>query len=134
MGAMSDRVAVTGIGVISPFGHGLGRLQQVLLECRGRLAPLHRFDAGFAAPTVGEITDPVEVEARRDFRPSRTDGMAVIAAREAVAEDPDFQQSGAAIATTVAGLSDIEPEIATDPARYYRKGGFAAAMSYPYSH
>jgi 3-oxoacyl-[acyl-carrier-protein] synthase II len=130
---MSDRVAVTGIGAISPFGPGVELLEQGLLECRGCLAPLQRFEVGFR-PAVGEIAGEVPLEERSGFRASRTDRMAVMAAREATADAPDLQAAGAVIATTVAGLSDIEPEIATDPASYYRRGGFADATAYPNSH
>ena len=131
---MPERVAITGIGVISPFGCGVQPLEQGLMECHGCLAPLRRFDAGFDAPAVGEIAGDVPLEERAGFRASRTDRMAVIAAREAAAQCPDFARAGAVVATTVAGLSDIEPEIATNPAGYYRRGGFAAASAYPNSH
>ena len=38
------------------------------------------------------------------------------------------------MATTVAGLSEIEPEIVHDPAGWYRHGGLARAASYPVAH
>ena len=137
MSGISDAVAVTGIGAISPFGRGLKLLEQGLLEGRSCLAPLERFDSGFDPPTVGEIKDEIELDHRPNFRPSRTDRMAVIAACSAAEnafECPDFRAAGAVIATTVAGLSDITPEIATDPGGYYRKGGFSSATMYPNSH
>ncbi len=38
------------------------------------------------------------------------------------------------MATTVAGLTEIEPEIAVDPAAWYDQAGLARAATYPVSH
>ncbi len=61
--------------------------------------------------------------------------MAMVAARDSVANlDCDsiaFRQSGVVMASTVAGLSEIDPAIAENPAAWYRQGGLARAASYP---
>jgi 3-oxoacyl-[acyl-carrier-protein] synthase II len=62
------------------------------------------------------------------------------AARDAVAnldcESVAFRKSGAGVfmASTVAGLSEIDPEIAADPAAWYRCGGLSRAATYPAAH
>ncbi|HET9406765.1 MAG TPA: beta-ketoacyl-[acyl-carrier-protein] synthase family protein [Candidatus Sulfotelmatobacter sp.] len=131
-------VAVTGIGVVSPFGHGFGALSSGLLEGRSCLKPLTIFDAQLdSPPTVAEIKELPDVNERGGFYLSRTDRLAVLAAMEAAeasGSSRDFLESGAIVATTVAGLSDIDPSITSNPAQYYREGGLARAASYPASH
>jgi len=138
MARSSNSVAITGIGVISPFGRGLNALSSGLLACRSCLKPLTIFDAGWnPPPVVAEIPELPDVGDRPGFRLSRTDHLAVIAALDAAdgsRDCSDFLESGAVIATTVAGLSEITPAIVSNPAQYYRAGGFAGAASYPSSH
>jgi len=138
MDRSSNQVAITGIGAISPFGQGLPALKSGLLECRSCLKPLSIFDSGLSpAPVVAEIPELPNVDQRPGFRLSRTDHLAVLAALDAAkvaGECSDFVEAGAIIATTVAGLSEIEPGIVSDPAKYYRAGGFARATSYQPSH
>lgn len=134
----SGRVAITGIGVISPFGIGFDAMSSGLLECRSCLQRLTIFDSGLeSAPTVGEIKELPGLTDHRGFRLSRTDRLAVIAALDAAkaaGESSDFHEAGALIATTVAGFADINPSITSDPAHYYHAGGFATVTSYPAYH
>ena len=138
MDSRSNQVAVTGIGVISPLGRGFSALSSGLLECRSCLKPLTIFDSVLdPPPVVAEIRELPDVGDRPGFRLSRTDRLALIAAldaAQAAGDCNDFLEAGAIIATTVAGLTEIGPAIAADPARYYRAGGFASAASYPASH
>ncbi|MGA2325964.1 MAG: beta-ketoacyl-[acyl-carrier-protein] synthase family protein [Bryobacteraceae bacterium] len=133
------RVAVTGIGIVSPFGRGVEPLQAGLLECRSCLERSRVFEAdlGFA-PTVAQVREPLDVKPRPGFRLSRTDRLALVAAQDAAAEVAgrcqSFEESGVAIATTVGGLSEIQPAIATHPREYYRAKGFSTASSYPHGH
>jgi 3-oxoacyl-[acyl-carrier-protein] synthase II len=62
-----------------------------------------------------------------------------VAARDAVTnldcESVAFRESGAFMASTVAGLSEIKPGIAQNPAAWYRhSGGLVRAASYPPAH
>jgi len=61
--------------------------------------------------------------------------MAMVTAQDAVAnldcESIAFRESGVVMASTVAGLSEIDPAIAESPAAWYRQGGLARAASYP---
>jgi 3-oxoacyl-[acyl-carrier-protein] synthase II len=130
-------VAVTGIGVVSPFGRGIAPLEAGLLGCRSCLEPSRAFDADFSfVPTVAHVREPLELKLRPGFHLSRSDRLALAAARDAAAqvECSDFEQSGVLIATTVGGLSSIEPAIATGPREYYRAKGFTAAASYQHGY
>jgi 3-oxoacyl-[acyl-carrier-protein] synthase II len=134
----SRLVAVTGIGVISPFGTGFEAMSYGLLERRSCLGPLTIFDSGLESPpTVGEIRELPALKEHAGFRLSRTDRLAVLAALDAARSAntaSDFLESGALIATTVAGFAEILPSITSNPARYYHAGGFASATTYPAYH
>lgn len=131
-----NAVAVTGIGVVSPFGHDTGSLLRGLLECRGCLGPLSLFASGIEAATVAEIRGPLPVPAVPG-RLSRTDTLGVLAARGAVSKVfpgcADFPETGVVIATTVGGLSEIEPNLVSDPYGHYRSGTFGRVTSFPTS-
>jgi 3-oxoacyl-[acyl-carrier-protein] synthase II len=135
----SSLVAVTGIGLISPLGSDLDAFRDGLLECRSCLEALDIFESGLdSPPVVGQIRRPLTVEELPGFRFSRTDRLGIIAARDALAEVgkecSDCRESGVVIATTVAGLGEIEPRIIADPRSYYRHGGFSTVTSYQSSH
>ena len=135
----SNLVAVTGIGLISPLGSNLDSFQVGLLECRSCLEALDIFESGLdAAPVVAQIRQPLTVEERPGFRFSRTDRFGILAARgtlaEVAKECSDYRESGVVVATTVAGLGEIEPRIIADPRGYYRQGGFSTVTSYQSSH
>ena len=131
-------VAITGIGAISAFGPGFGALSSGLLECRSCLKPLTIFDSGLeSAPTVAEIKNLPELTERPGLRLSRTDRFAVLAALEAAQQaghSDDFHDSGALIATTVAGIGEISPAMTANPTNYYRAGGFSTVTCYPAYH
>lgn len=132
----SKRIVVTGIGVVSPYGVGLGNLEAGLLAGRSCLEPSKGFYPGFAG-TVAEVRRLAPLEELKGFRPSRTDQLAVLAARDALQSagmDRAAAENGAIMASTVAGLTEIEPAIVKDPAAWYRNGGLARAASYPVAH
>ena len=132
----SRRIVVTGIGVVSPYGVGLGNLEAGLISGRSCLEPSKGFYPGFAG-TVAEVRGLAPLEELEGFRPSRTDQLAVLAARDALQSagmDRAAAETGVIIASTVAGLTEIEPAIVKDPAAWYRNGGLARAASYPVAH
>ncbi|HXM39753.1 MAG TPA: beta-ketoacyl-[acyl-carrier-protein] synthase family protein [Bryobacteraceae bacterium] len=130
-------IAITGIGVISPYGAGLESMQSALLAGRCCLEPCSGYYPGFAG-SVAAVRDLPRVEFRADFRLSRTDHLAVLAGQDALislgGRCAGLTDAGVVMATTVAGLSEIEPEIVHDPAGWYRRGGLARAASYPVAH
>lgn len=132
-------VAVTGVGVVSPFGIGQAALLAGLAE--GRSA-LESFDDR-ASPlgtraTLGVVRAPADVPDPPGFRLSRTDRFAVIAAHEAwrAAKVPVTAAEGCpvVVGSTVAGLSDIDAAVSRDPRAYCRRGGFSRLTAYPVSH
>jgi 3-oxoacyl-(acyl-carrier-protein) synthase len=132
-------VAVTGIGVISPFGVGREALFEGLTQGRCAIGPLSVLEAPLAqVPVVGEIRNLPEVGAPGGLHLSRTDRLAVVAARQAamsLVDEPRIRRDCAVVvSTTVAGLSDLEPEAAVEPEAYYRRGGLGPASTYPTSH
>jgi 3-oxoacyl-(acyl-carrier-protein) synthase len=129
-------IVVTGIGVVSPYGIGsvfsAGRNAGRASVC---LAPLTELYPGFHGNAL-----PRSAPCRlwpRSYRYSRTDRLAMAAARDAVADfdglASDLRESGIVMASTVAGLTEIDPEIAQGPAAWYRHGGLSRAASYPVS-
>jgi 3-oxoacyl-[acyl-carrier-protein] synthase II len=129
---------VTGIGVVSPYGIGLECLQEGMLSGKCCLAPTKDVYPGFEGSTAQVYELPLPASGA-DFRYSRSDRLAMAAARDAVAtldcENSAFREGGVFMASTVAGLSEIEPEVAEDPAAWYRRGsGLARAASYPPAH
>jgi 3-oxoacyl-(acyl-carrier-protein) synthase len=131
-------IVVTGIGVVSPYGIGLDCLQPGMLAGKCCLASTKDVYPGFEGTTavVGGLPPAAN---HADSQYSRSDEMAMVAARDAVAnfdcESAAFRESGVFMASTVAGLSEIDPGIAEDPAAWYRRGsGLARAASYPPAH
>ncbi len=128
-------VAVTGIGIASPLGRDLDAVQQGLEECRSCLTPLSLFDIDIEpAPTVCQITEALAVENRSGFRYSRTDQLAILAARDAARSIEHVTQCGVVLATTVGGLTAVRPAVASDPRGCYRSGDFSLLTSYQPGH
>ena len=127
-------IAITGIGVVSPLGWGAEAFERGLATGQSALAPLRNMDLGFdKPPMVGQIHDPLEVADLPGLRLSRTDKLAILAARQA-AGSGDLAGCGVAASTTVGGLPEIPPAMVHDPRRYYRRGGLGSATAYPNSH
>lgn len=128
---------VTGVGVVSPYGIGLDRLQAGMLSGKCRLEPTKDdIYPGFKGSTAQVRELPPLVE-DLSARYSRTDHLAVMAAQDAIAnsDGSTFRESGIVMASTVGGLTEIDAGIANDPAAWYRRpGGLLRAASYPFAH
>src|ERR1035437_6225041 len=76
-------IVVTGIGVISPYGIGLSFLRDGMLRGQCCLKPAEEFYPGFhgTVAAVSDLPSLTEVD-----RYSRTDRLAMAAARDAVAD------------------------------------------------
>ncbi len=133
---LQKTIVVTGVGVVSPYGIGLDCLQEGMLSGKCCLTPAKDVYPGFAG-TTAPVSGPLPPE-ESNSRYSRTDRLAAMAARDAVTdfdcESALFRESGVVMASTVAGLTEIDPEIAQDPAAWYRRGGLTRAASYPVAH
>jgi 3-oxoacyl-[acyl-carrier-protein] synthase II len=137
--AARSEVAITGAGVVSPFGRGLDALAAGLSSGRDALAPLARFLTTLEAPPiVGEVRSLPDEDGAVGAGWSRTDRLAVAAAREAWSSsglgDASLDHCAVFMATTVGGLSDIQVAAAADPNGYCRTGGLASFATYPVSH
>jgi 3-oxoacyl-[acyl-carrier-protein] synthase II len=133
-----ETIVVTGIGVVSPYGIGLDCLQAGMLSGTSCLEPAKDLYPGFEG-TTAQVGSLPQLGKGNSSRYSRSDRLAMAAARDAVknfdCESAVFRESGVLMASTVAGLSEIDPEIAQDPAAWYRQGdGLLRAASYPPAH
>lgn len=127
------------MGAISPYGLGWEALLEGLSQCRSAIVPLSTFENPLEnVPVVGQVAIPLDVDAPRGFRLSRTDRLAILAAGQAcvpLANRPDDRRECAVVvASTVGGLSDIDPAIAANPAEYFRRGGLWQTSTFPVSH
>jgi 3-oxoacyl-(acyl-carrier-protein) synthase len=125
-------IVVTGIGVISPYGIGLSSLRDGMLRGECCLRQATELYPGFegTVAVVNALPPPVE-----GHHYSRSDRLAMAAARDAVEglSGFDLRESGIVMASTVAGLTEIDPEISRGPAAWYRHGGLSRAASYSVS-
>lgn len=131
-------VVVTGVGVVSPYGIGMDCLQAGVLSGKSCLARTKDLYPGFEGSTAHVGSLPLGAK-ENSHRYSRSDRLAMVAAEDAVreldGESVAFRESGVIMASTVAGLSEIEPGIAQDPGAWYRHdGGLLRAASYPAVH
>ena len=131
-------IVVTGVGVVSPYGIGMDCLQTGILSGKSCLAKIKDLYPGLEGSTAHVGSLPL---AGKDntHRYSRSDRLAMVAAEDAVKdfdrESSAFRESGVIMASTVAGLSEIEPEISRDPRAWYRHDdGLLRAASYPVAH
>ncbi len=126
-------IVVTGIGVVSPYGIGVDCLQAGMLSGKCRLAHTKDLYPGFVGSTAHVSGLPPLQKDGPQY--SRSDRLAMVAARDAVvnldSESTARRGSGVFMASTVAGLSEIDPEIAENPSAWYQRGGLARAASYP---
>ena len=130
-------IVVTGVGVVSPYGIGLDRLQMGMLSgkcCLERTKD--EIYPGFEGSTA-QVRELPPLPKHLSPRYSRTDHLAVVAAQDAIAnfDSSTFREGGIVMASTVGGLTEIDAGIAKDPAAWYRcPGGLVRASSYPFAH
>jgi 3-oxoacyl-[acyl-carrier-protein] synthase II len=131
-------IVVTGVGVVSPYGIGLDCLETGMLSGKCCLDPTKDLYPGFEGTTAQVPESALRSE---DFSPrySRTDQLAVVAARDAMAnlgfDASAFREGGVLMANTVGGLTEIDTGIAKDPATWFRRpGGLLRGSSFPIAH
>ena len=131
-------IVVTGVGVVSPYGLGLGCLQAGMLSGKSCLTPTKDIYPGFEG-TIAQVQESVLRSEDFSSRYSRTDQLAVVATRDAMANSgcdrSTFRESGVLLANTVGGLTEIDTGIAKDPAAWFRRpGGLLRGSSFPIAH
>ncbi len=125
-------IAVTALGVISPYGIGSSALEAGLLAGQSCLSPAAQVFPDFSGCVARVEALPAVAHPQRS---SRSDRLAMAAAENACAGlDPELlRQSGVVMATTVAGLTELSPEVAVDPAAWFSRAGLACGAAYPIS-
>lgn len=125
----APRIAVSGVGLVSALGQSAAETFAALMAGERGLSPLQLFDAGdVRSKLVGEVRglSVADIAPRGEVeRFSRTDALAVAAAREAAlhARLPRGARLGLALGGTTAGMFETEnvlssPELlSTAPAR-----------------
>lgn len=93
---LSIRLAVTGAGIVCSIGRNKAEVWQSIVESRAGIGKLTRFP-GEAFPTG--LAAEVAAELPKAKRLSRTDLLAVIAAKEAIDEAGDFPRERAVVST-----------------------------------
>jgi 3-oxoacyl-[acyl-carrier-protein] synthase II len=132
-------IVVTGVGVVSPYGVGLDRLQAGMLAGKSCLERTKdEVYPGFEG-TTAQVRNLPSLAEDLSSRYSRTDHLAILAAQDAMESygcNPSaFHESGIVMASTLGGLTEIDAGIAKDPSAWYRRpGGVVRAASYPFAH
>jgi 3-oxoacyl-[acyl-carrier-protein] synthase II len=93
---LTTRIAVTGAGIVCSIGRNKAEVWQSIVESRAGIAKLTRFE-GETFPT--DIAAEADVVLPRGKRLSRTDLLAVIAAKEAIAQAGDIPLARAVVST-----------------------------------
>ena len=124
--------------MVSPYGVGLDCLENGMLAGKSCLEHTKDVYPGFEGTTARVPDSALHAE---NFSPrySRTDQLAVVAARDAMANSgfdrSAFRESGVLMANTVGGLTEIDAGIAQDPAAWFRRpGGLLRGSSFPIAH
>lgn len=125
------RVAITGIGAITPFGIGRDALWTGLQEPRSRVGPLTRFDpAPFRSHCAAQVDDfdaADHVDARRAKRLDRFGQFSVVASQLAMADaqldlaQENRERIGAMMGTALGGVGYAEEQLGR-----YLQGGLRA--------
>jgi 3-oxoacyl-[acyl-carrier-protein] synthase II len=112
------RVAVTGIGLVTPLGVGTAETWEGLLEARSAVAPIGSYDASSLRTQLGAEIDELQAKdfvARRALRTmTRYDVLAMVAAvlamRDSGVELPEGDPDGRAALFTASGKEISKPE------------------------
>jgi len=118
--ASRRRVAVTGIGPVTPIGTGIGPFWDAVLNGRSGAGPVTAFDTeGFSVKFAAEVDDfniDDFLEPRKSRRMERFTQLAYAASKLALEDagldpkDPDPERVGVVIGTGIGGLYIIEQQ------------------------
>jgi 3-oxoacyl-[acyl-carrier-protein] synthase II len=117
---MSRRVAVTGLGVVSPVGIGADSAWESIAAGKSGIAAIEHFDASeYTTRIAGYVSDfdpSVALDKKEARRMSRFQQMAIVAADEAVADsglvidDSNADRVGVIIGSGIGGLQLMEEQ------------------------
>ncbi|MDA3937662.1 MAG: beta-ketoacyl-ACP synthase II [Actinomycetota bacterium] len=114
------RVAITGLGVVSPVGIGIDAFWDSLTHGRSGVGPIEHFDATeFPTRVAGYVSDfdpTVSIDKKEARRMSRFQQFAVVAADEAVADaelvfdEDEADRVGVIVGSGIGGLGFMEEQ------------------------
>lgn len=136
---MRPRIAVSGVGVVSALGQTADQTFAALLRGERGVAPLTLFDPGeVRSKQVAEVRGlrPSDVAfGKSGVECSRTDAMAVAAAREAAAQArlPAGARLGVVLGGTTGGMLETEELLSSPDAARVSAERAAELISYPLS-
>ncbi len=120
---MTRRVVVTGVGAITPIGHGTGGLLDGIRAGRPGVRNIERFDASpFSCHVAAEVSDfdaAQHLDGKQVRRLDRFAQFAVVTARQAIADAGldlahiDHERAGVFIGTALGGASFAEEQYVT---------------------
>jgi 3-oxoacyl-[acyl-carrier-protein] synthase II len=95
----ATRIAVTGAGIICSIGRNQSEVWESIVEARAGIAPLTRFPNDTFPTNLAAEAQLDDVTSRDTKRLSRTDRLAILAAREAIAQAGDVPRARAIVST-----------------------------------
>jgi 3-oxoacyl-[acyl-carrier-protein] synthase II len=97
---LSTRIAITGTGIVCSIGRNQSEVWESIVAARAGIGPFNRFpDDTFPTDIAAEATLEPSIPAREAKRLSRTDLLAVIAAKEALAQAGNVPRGRAVVST-----------------------------------
>ncbi|MGQ0572154.1 MAG: beta-ketoacyl-ACP synthase II [Armatimonadota bacterium] len=117
---MKQRVVVTGLGAITPIGHGAAGLLEGIREARPGVRRIERFDpspfSSHVAADVADFDGSEHLDGKHARRLDRFSQFAVVSARQAIADASldlahiDRERAGVFIGTALGGASFAEEQ------------------------
>jgi 3-oxoacyl-[acyl-carrier-protein] synthase II len=96
---LNIRIAVTGAGIVCSIGSNKAEVWRAIVESRAGIRKLTRFEGETFPTDIAAEADVHPERSRRARRLSRTDLLAVIAAREAIGQAGDIPRERAVVST-----------------------------------
>lgn len=117
---MSRRVAITGIGLVTPLGHTIDQFWDNVISGKSGISTISRFDpSGLPTRIASEIKDfdPLEyIEKKQLKRMDLSQQYAVVASGKAISDSgidldsADLERAGVVIGSGIGGLSTFEKQ------------------------
>ena len=114
----SRRVAITGIGIVSPLGVGIEKNWKAVLEGRGGILSISKFDtSGFSSKIAGEVKDfdPLDFIEKKEIRKMDPFIQYAVSAAQLAAEDSfiksellEGERTGVYVGSGIGGIGTIE--------------------------
>ncbi|MCK4496381.1 MAG: beta-ketoacyl-ACP synthase II [Candidatus Aminicenantes bacterium] len=114
----SRRVAITGIGIVSPLGVGIEKNWKAVLEGRGGIVSISKFDtSGFSSKIAGEVKDfdPLDFIEKKEVRRMDPFIQYAVSAAQLAAEDSfikpallEGERTGVYVGSGIGGIGTIE--------------------------